>query len=111
MFTFQVILALFATVATAARLENTYLPPGSAQNAGGSGSFLRTPFGGQPSTARFAAAASPGFSGAANSQFSSNAPSSAYGAPSSRSFGPSGQPIAILRFNNENYGDGNYRFE
>lgn len=95
---FQLVFALLATVAAAARLENTYLPPNSAQSAGGSGSFLRTPFGAQPSSPRFGGASS----------FS--APSAAYGAPA-RSFGPSGRNIAILRFNNENYGDGNYRFE
>lgn len=88
MFTF------IASVATAARLENAYLPPGSAGTSGG---FINAPFGGGqlPSSGRFGAVATSGFSA---------------GAPS-RSFGPSGQPIAILRFNNENYGDGNYRFE
>lgn len=37
-------IAAFVAAATAERLENTYLPPNNAGNAGGSGTFLATPF-------------------------------------------------------------------
>ncbi|KAK5649476.1 hypothetical protein RI129_000505 [Pyrocoelia pectoralis] len=38
------LLSYFIAVVTAARLENTYLPPGSAGSAGGHESFLAAPF-------------------------------------------------------------------
>ncbi|XP_044259075.1 pupal cuticle protein 36-like [Tribolium madens] len=37
------LVSVLVAVATAARLENTYLPPSSAQTAGGSSSFLNAP--------------------------------------------------------------------
>ncbi|KAI4459211.1 cuticle protein [Holotrichia oblita] len=104
----QLFLLLCVGVATAARLDNTYLPPSSAGSAGGNAEESSGPSG-------------PG---------GLNGLSSSYGAPS-RSVGPSpvyGAPNGyqngngngyrsaearanILRFNNENNGDGNYRFE
>lgn len=87
-----------ATAVSAARLENTYLPPNGAQSAGGNGNFLATPFGRQGASA-------PGFSGNAP------APVNSYGAPaqsSGRSYEP---PAAILRYNNDNNGEGAYRYE
>ncbi|XP_017770861.1 PREDICTED: pupal cuticle protein 20-like [Nicrophorus vespilloides] len=80
---------LFVAVA-ADRLENTYLPPSSAQTAGGNGNFLSAP---------------------SNSfhKSSSNIPSGQYGAPTKHQSAEAG--ASILRFNNENQGDGSYGFE
>lgn len=129
-------IALFVAAASAARLENTYLPPSGAAGAGGSGSFLSTPFQQAGGASSFGAKSS-GF-GAGPSSFGKPsgfggapaAPSPAYGAPAGGaggaggafggfgggaagrgSFGPTSPPIAILKFNNENNGDGTYRFE
>lgn len=76
-------------VASAAKLSNNYLPPHSAKTAGGSGTFLNTPFGGSP----FKSASSGPVHGG-------------HVAPKSAEAG-----AAILRFNNDNKGDGSYQFE
>lgn len=89
MWDLQIIVALIATVANAARLENNYLPPSGAQNAGGSGNFLAAPFGRQ----------------------GPSAPASSYGAPAQASSGSYSPPAAILRYNNDNNGEGAYRYE
>ncbi|GLV31156.1 Cuticular protein 47Ef [Carabus blaptoides fortunei] len=67
------VVALCVAVCSAAQLDNTYLPPGSARTAGGNGHFLATP----------------------------------------KQSAPSGhaQQIPILKFNNDNNGDGAYRYE
>ncbi|KAJ8937484.1 hypothetical protein NQ314_011874 [Rhamnusium bicolor] len=82
---------VFAACAAAERLENTYLPPNSAQSAGGSGNFLHTPFKATP---------------AAQAQLY-NAPNRGAAGYS----GPTAAPIAILRLNNDNNGDGTYNFD
>lgn len=85
------VVALMATAIAAERLENTYLPPSGAQGSGGNGNFLAAPFGRQgPSAA---------------------APAGSYGAPSQASGRSSEPPAAILRYNNDNNGEGAYRFE
>ncbi|GLV31155.1 hypothetical protein CBL_12229 [Carabus blaptoides fortunei] len=88
------IVALCIAVCSAARLDNTYLPPGSARTAGGNGNFLGAPK--QSSAA--------GFGGA---------PAPVYGAPNGQGQqrSKSTQEIPILRFNNENNGDGSYQFD
>ncbi|GLV31154.1 hypothetical protein CBL_12228 [Carabus blaptoides fortunei] len=96
--------------AAPASLDNTYLPPGSARTAGGNGNFLGTPRQGG------------GFGG--NAGFPGIGPSSAYGAPAGPSGAPAGQnnyrsngghsanqDIPILRYNNDNNGDGSYHYE
>lgn len=94
---------MFAVCAVAAdRLENTYLPPVSAKTAGGGG---------------FLAAPQRTFNAGAGSSYvppaSGPVPSQAYNGPSVRTYsGHAGDaPVAILRFNNDNAGDGTYRFE
>lgn len=65
--------AAFFAVASAAKLDKNYLPPGSAQTAGGSGNFLATPFG---------SAGSPGSFGSPSSASPAFSPSGAAGHPS-----------------------------
>ncbi|XP_017775291.1 PREDICTED: pupal cuticle protein 20-like [Nicrophorus vespilloides] len=119
-------------------LENTYLPPGNAPTAGGNGNFLNAPsakylpantnFGSQgfpsaPSTQYGTPSTNGHF--AQSNNFGAQAPSTQYDAPA-KNFGgqsnipsgqygaPSGQygaPTSILRFNNQNQGDGSYKFE
>lgn len=134
-------LLLCVGIAAAGRLDNTYLPPSNARTAGGNGNFLGTPSsqygapnGGfdnvapapeQQYGAPVASARRPSFPSR-----NGNGISSSYGAPS-RSAGPApvygppsdghynggragSSPFAranILRFNNENNGDGSYRFD
>ncbi|XP_065156716.1 pupal cuticle protein 20-like [Atheta coriaria] len=102
------IISLVVVAVAADRLDNTYLPPSSAQTAGGNGNFLNAPSDkyGAPSgqSGRF------------------QAPSTNYGAPvgnSQQGYNNGGQQqqagpdagAAILKFDNENNGDGSYRFE
>ncbi|GLV31158.1 hypothetical protein CBL_12232 [Carabus blaptoides fortunei] len=165
------LVTLCVALSSAARLENTYLPPGSARTAGGSGNFLAAPrggpgfggagggpgfgggagggpgsgsafggrtggiggpgtgFGGGPGSgfggkgAGFGSApgfgAGTGFGGQAGSAVNRPfpaSPASVYGAPGSQGqfrsgAGHSGPQIPILRYNNENLGDGTYRYE
>ncbi|XP_049821469.1 endocuticle structural glycoprotein SgAbd-2 isoform X2 [Aethina tumida] len=81
-----VILASFVFATCADRLENTYLPPNSAQTAAGNGNILAAPI----NKARPAA------------------PSQ--GAPSQPHAGPASPQVNILRFENENNGDGSYNY-
>lgn len=83
----QILIAGLIAVASAAKLGNNYLPPHSAKTAGGSGSFLNAPFGGS------------GFKSSASVHGGYASPKSAEGG------------AAILRFNNDNNGDGSYQFE
>ncbi|XP_044259076.1 uncharacterized protein LOC123007724 [Tribolium madens] len=87
------LLALMFVVwgAVADRLENVYLPPVSAKTASGGG--LLTP---------------PDFS--SRSSYVPPASGPLYNAPSGRTYS-GGAPVAILRFDNDNAGDGTYRFE
>lgn len=88
----QIILAGLIVTVSAAQLTNNYLPPNGAKGAGGSGGFLNTPFGGSP----FKPAAA---NNLADGSSTRSSPSSAEAR------------AAILRFNNENNGDGSYQFE
>ncbi|XP_076258357.1 uncharacterized protein LOC143195248 isoform X2 [Rhynchophorus ferrugineus] len=141
------ICSLLVTVALGARLDNTYLPPGSARTAGGSGLFLSTPvIGGQSSSGFFKSSSSAGSSfasghgagqafrgsvgqfggavgqfGGASGQYSGaagqyGAASGQYGASSagqyhSASSYSTGPQFRILKLDNENAGDGSYRFQ
>ncbi|EEZ98928.2 endocuticle structural glycoprotein SgAbd-1 [Tribolium castaneum] len=88
-------LMFVVSAAVADRLENVYLPPVSAKTASGGG--LLTP---------------PDFSSRSSyvPPASGPLPSQLYNAPSARTYS-GGAPVAILRFDNDNSGDGNYRFE
>lgn len=85
------------------RLENVYLPPSRAQTSGGSGAFLKTPV-------RIAPSQPSQLYGAATNSFS-GASSGSINIAAKQSFGPTSPPIAILRLNNENDGDGKYNFK
>lgn len=89
-FLFQFVVLFFVTAASAGSLQNAYLPPNSATSAGGSGLFA-------PSLrlAPLPALALP--------------PTTLYAVPNSHS--ASAPPVPILRLNNENNGDGSYRYE
>ncbi|XP_018579264.1 pupal cuticle protein 20-like [Anoplophora glabripennis] len=101
---------LIFTLVSAEKLQSNYLPPITAQSAAGSSSFLSAP---RPFS---------GFSASSGSAFTQSGIATSYAAPPS---GPvpsgvynapighysTGVPIAILRFNNENTGDGSYRFD
>lgn len=91
---------------SAARLDNTYLPPGSARTAGGNGNFL-----GAPKQSPGAVDIRSGFGGSAAG--GAPAPAPGYGAPNGQGQQRSNpaQEIPILRYNNENNGDGSYQFE
>ncbi|KAJ8937481.1 hypothetical protein NQ314_011871 [Rhamnusium bicolor] len=88
------------TAVVAEKLQSNYLPPSSANSAGGSSNFLSAPrpeFSGTLVATSYAAPPS------------GPVPSGLYNAPT-RSYS-TGTPVAILRLNNENNGDGTYRFE
>lgn len=90
---FQFLIATLFGIATAAKLNNIYLPPASARTAGGNGNFLSSPFQslkGFPSLIR-------------------NQPSSVYGTPQ-LTYQTYQKPIQITRYNNDNNGDGTYQF-
>lgn len=90
-------------VASADRLENTYLPPVSSRTAGGSGNFLATPFktGGGSFGAGFGKLSSA-------SAFNSHVPvATTY---SAQTYSHSA-PVSILRFDNQNNGDGSYQYQ
>ncbi|XP_053692231.1 pupal cuticle protein 36a-like [Sabethes cyaneus] len=88
--------------------------------SGGAGGFGGRPGAGAPAPSRPAAAYGPpagGFGGGAPSSFGGGAPSGGFGGgASSGGFGggapasPAGPPIAILSYENENNGDGSYKF-
>lgn len=124
---------LFIGFATAAQLQNTYLPPGSAASAGGHGNFLQGPNSGgtsgnylAPKTTFNNAGQPNAFSHGAQSGFGS-LNGGAFGAQGGHSQqsatysgaggfgggrqGPSGPQIPILSYNNINNGDGSYHFE
>lgn len=92
-------------VASANRLENTYLPPVSSRTAGGSGNFLAAPF--KTGGGSFGAGAGFGKFGGA-STFNSHAPIATTYSAQSYSHSP---PAAILRFDNQNNGDGSYQYQ
>lgn len=94
-----------ACSAAPAQLDNTYLPPGSASSAGGSGNFLAAPRHGSGHGGSFAHGGS--------------APTGEYGAPAHGNGGnfrangghSGGQDVPIVRFDNENNGDGSYHYQ
>ncbi|GLV31157.1 Cuticular protein 47Ef [Carabus blaptoides fortunei] len=98
------LLAVCVAVCSAGRLENTYLPPGNAQGAGGNGNILNVPGHSHNGAGAFGGVQAQG-------------PVPAYGAPSveanyrSNNFGHNAPQVPILKFNNENNGDGGYRYE
>ncbi|RZC37347.1 hypothetical protein BDFB_007786 [Asbolus verrucosus] len=100
-----VVLTVAVCVVAADRLENTYLAPTSAKTASGS-SFLAPP---QRLDGAFSSRTGSSYVPPA----SGPVPSQLYNAPSVRTYSGhiGGAPVAILRFNNDNAGDGTYRFE
>lgn len=102
----QIIFSLLAAAAVADRLEHTYLPPFTAQSAGGSGSFLSTPF--HSGVSSFSRGSSFGASGFGGSSAYPHANVGQYYAPV-QSYHSAHVPI--LRYNNQNNGDGSYQFE
>lgn len=96
------VVAFLVGLSHADKLDNTYLPPQSAQSAGGSGSFLAAPH------RSSAAVGGSSFSGSQKSSFSAG---NAANTNSFASAASNAAPIAIIRLNNENNGDGSYKFE
>ncbi|CAK9833830.1 Endocuticle structural glycoprotein SgAbd-2 [Anthophora retusa] len=113
-------IALLVVVGTcyAARLDNTYLPPGNAGTAGGAG-LIQAPnrgsggpggpggpggHGGPGGPGRPGGSGGPGFGGGGGSPFGPG------GGASGGPRGGPGQDVPIVSFNNENGGDGNYQF-
>lgn len=96
----QIVISALLGVIAADKLNNVYLPPSNARTAGGTGSFLSTPF--QPRNGL--------------RPFVPNQPSSpVYGAPQlnyrdQQSY-YSSKPAQITRYSNENNGDGSYQFD
>lgn len=114
---FQFVVASLIALASCARLDNNYLPPPGASGAGG-GPGLSTPgFGGRPGGAggpggpgghggnQGLGGFGGGPSGPAPGGFGGGRPSGPSG-----SGGPSGPQIEIISYENENYGDGSYKF-
>ncbi|KAF2879402.1 hypothetical protein ILUMI_26775 [Ignelater luminosus] len=95
-------------VAAAARLENTYLPPASAFGAGGSGSFLGTPF--RASSAhKFGGSAFGSGSFKSGGAFPGVPAAAASGAYHATSYS-SGPHVGIVRYDNDNDGLGHYAY-
>ncbi|XP_077301604.1 endocuticle structural glycoprotein SgAbd-2-like [Arctopsyche grandis] len=96
------LLVVGVVACSAGRLENTYLPPNSAQSAGGNGAFLAAPS---------SAFKQPGFgSSGAYRQPQGGSAQGSYSGGYSQGGKTTGQEIPILKFNNDNNGDGNYAF-
>ncbi|XP_043287898.1 pupal cuticle protein 20-like [Venturia canescens] len=108
-------LTVMAIVGTcyAARLENTYLPPGSAAGAGGGGliSGPNRPGGGGPGRpgGGFGGPGGPGGRPGGSAGLPSGGGGGG-GRPGGQGGGSGGPPIPIVSFDSENNGDGNYRF-
>ncbi|KAL3276460.1 hypothetical protein HHI36_011841 [Cryptolaemus montrouzieri] len=103
------LIAAFLCTATvvADRLDNVYLPPTRSRTAGGNGNILNVPFHQRKSQVA---------SYSTSSNFQAPLPGNSYIAPQNSGFngnsvGPTKPPVAILRFNNENNGEGTYQFE
>lgn len=98
-------------------MENAYLPPSSARFAGGSGSVLAAPSVGLSTPLAHAAPgigsiASPGLSaGFAGSVGAAPIPSVSYGVPVAAVKAYAAPVTPILRLNNDNNGEGSYRYE
>lgn len=90
---FQILAACLIATATAGRLENVYLPPHSAPNAGGS-NLLSAPSG----SGRLGGSA-PG------------SPSGLYGAPAGGQARSAEGRAQTLRFDNNNDGLGSYSYQ
>ncbi|CAL1681775.1 unnamed protein product [Lasius platythorax] len=118
----QVIIALLTVgICHAARLDNIYLPPGSAGSAGGPG-LIHPPGPGGGGSSPIKHSGPVGGSGDLGGPGSHGGPSGP-GGPSGfgpgggyqgggglGGGGPGGQEIPIISYSNENTGDGNYEF-
>ncbi|XP_045468989.1 endocuticle structural glycoprotein SgAbd-2-like [Harmonia axyridis] len=94
-------------VVVADKLNNVYLPPSSSISAGGNGNILKTPF-----TQTFVQPGRKVFSGTYQTAQQGNVYANQQQSSFNNYASASAQPqIAILKFNNENNGDGTYRFE
>ncbi|XP_055687234.1 pupal cuticle protein 36-like [Lutzomyia longipalpis] len=115
------IFATLMTVCACARLDNTYLPPPGAAHSGGGPGLTAPSFAGsrpgagapggrpggsapRPGGGYGGAPSAGGFGGGSGGGGFGGAP--AGGAPS----GPQEPPIAIISYENENNGDGSYRY-
>ncbi|XP_044744827.1 endocuticle structural glycoprotein SgAbd-2-like [Coccinella septempunctata] len=105
---YYIISALYCVaVCLADKLNNVYLPPSNSITAGGNGNFLRAPIsqGSIKSGSQFS-------SGSYQTSQQRNVYVNQQQSSSNNFASGSVQPqIAILRFNNQNEGDGTYRFE
>ncbi|XP_015609901.1 pupal cuticle protein 20 [Cephus cinctus] len=115
------LILIVAGVASAGRLENTYLPPGSAASAGGAG-FIHAPAytavgsSGRPGVSGgFGGFGGSGGVGGGAGGFgvhggSAGAPGPVVGGGYQGSGNRHGQFVEITRFNNQNNGDGSYQY-
>lgn len=123
-----IFIAALCGVTLAGRLENQYLPPNNAQNSGGSGNFLDAP---GVEIARNAQPLTGGFNQQRNQQQRNqqgynqqnvgansyyrggNAGNTGYSENAFGSFRSQSAEAGatILRYDNENNGDGTYRYE
>ncbi|KAJ8920384.1 hypothetical protein NQ315_005250, partial [Exocentrus adspersus] len=104
---------LLVATASADKLQSNYLPPTSALSAGGSSSFLSVPrqsHSGFSSNSGNAFSHQSGYATSYAAPPSGPVPASFYNGPAV-AYSSSGPPVAILRFNNKNNGDGSYIFE
>ena len=119
-------LSVFIGLSAGAKLSNNYLPPQSAGSAGGHGSFLQGPASHQqpsnqyiPPSTNFNQQGSPvqWSHGGWNSGQNSGSTSSSQGWSGGNNLGtggyqkPSAPVIPIIKFENQNDGNGNYHFE
>ncbi|XP_045468992.1 endocuticle structural glycoprotein SgAbd-2-like [Harmonia axyridis] len=93
-------------VVVADKLNNVYLPPSSSISAGGNGNILRTPF-----TQTFIQPGRKIFSGTYQTAQQGNVYANQQSSFNNYAKVSAQPQIAILRFNNDNNGEGTYRFE
>lgn len=115
---FQQLFITLLAVAQSARLDNKYLPPPASAASAGGGPGLQGPGGSNFGLGGFSGAGGPsrpiGGGGAPGGFSGGSSPGGGFGGggrpgPSGPAQ-PSGPPIPILSYVNENDGDGNYRF-
>ncbi|XP_019866200.2 pupal cuticle protein 20-like [Aethina tumida] len=91
------------------KLQNTYLPPLNARGAGGNGQFLQAPLHSSYSNQAVFKSYSTPFGPAFPNPPA--APASLYNTPVASSRIHSGPIVPILRLDNQNNGDGSYRYQ
>ena len=118
---FQFIFASIVVVCACARLDNTYLPPSGADQSGGNFGLAPPNQGGNFGNNNNGGGGNYGFGGQNNQGglnnggvpqqggFGGSGPAQDSFAPQAPT-GPSTTPIPIISYENENYGDGSYKF-